>query len=172
MSSQIPIPITKLLEDEEFVTYKVMGKSMEPMIRHDHDLVTIRRKRVGEHFHENDVVLYRQKGILTLHRIVDCLPDGKYVLLGDNCSKKEYGISNEIIIGVVTSFKHNGLHYDIKDTRYLEYVQHLRLTERKRMRRKLLYDILVQHLGFLHPHLLTKIKSFLNKHLLLHSILI
>ena len=145
------------------VTYKVFGKSMEPMISPNRDIVTIQRKTNNVELHENDVVLYRQKGKLILHRIVEVVPGGEYIILGDNCSRKEYGIYEDDIIGVLTSFKHNGIHYDIKDSKYTDYVNRLRASENVRTKRKLIYDILVQHLQFLPTSLYFKLKTILKK---------
>lgn len=155
--------IEDIILTEGVVTYKVKGKSMEPMIIDNRDLVTIRRKKVSDHFVENDIVLYRQKGNLTLHRIVEVLSNGEYVMLGDNCSRKEYGIHDDDIIGILTSFKHNGTHYELTDAIYLSYVQELREKEHIRTRRKLIYDIIVNHLGFLPANVYAKIKNILKK---------
>lgn len=145
------------------ITYKVSGKSMEPMILSNNDIVTIKRKTNSTILHENDVVLYRQKDKLILHRIVEILPRGRYVTLGDNCSRKEYGILEDDIIGILTSFKHNGVHYDITNQKYKEYIKRLRDTESTRTKRKLIYDIIVQHLQFLPQSLYSKLKRFLKK---------
>ena len=45
-----------------------------------------------------------------LHRIVKVLPDG-YVFLGDNCLNKEYGITDQDVLGVMTSFVRDGKEY-------------------------------------------------------------
>ena len=100
---------------------------------------------------------------MILHRIVEVLPEGRYVILGDNCSRKEYNITEDDIIGILTSFKHNGIHYEMTDKRYAVYVKRLRNSEFVRTKRKLIYDILVQHLTFLPPPLFAKVKTCLKK---------
>ena len=157
--------IEEIINSEGIITYKVIGKSMEPMIVPNKDLVTIRRKRDNEYFSENDVILYRQKDKLILHRITSVLPKGEYVLLGDNCSIREYGIKNSDILGVLISFKHNGIHYDVSDVKYLKYIQELRNKERERIVRKRIYDISIQHLNFLPDTWMTYIKNFLKRKL-------
>ncbi len=42
-----------------------------------------------------------------LHRVVE-VREHDYVILGDNCLNKEYGIRDEDIIGVLTAFVRNG----------------------------------------------------------------
>ena len=44
-----------------------------------------------------------------------------YVILGDNCIKKEYGITDDDIIGVMTSFVRKGREYSVTDWRYRLY---------------------------------------------------
>ena len=163
MKREVVQSIEEVLINYGSITYKVSGKSMEPMISPNKDIVTIKRKTNSTKLFENDVVLYRQKGKLILHRIVEVLPKGEYVMLGDNCSRKEYGIFEEDIIGVLTSFKHNGIHYDLTNQKYTEYIKKLRDTEYTRTKRKLIYDIIVQNLQFLPNSLYSKIKSILKK---------
>ena len=155
--------ISEVLKSEKVLTYKVMGKSMEPIIVPNRDLVTIRLKDINEVFQINDVVLYKSKGKLVLHRIVQEASDCNYVLLGDNCSQKEHGISSDDIIGKMVSFKHAGIHYDVNDSNYLKYVSVLRKNETKRMHRKLLYDIITQGLQFLPDNILFKVKGILKE---------
>lgn len=145
------------------ITYKISGKSMEPMISPGRDVVTVQKKANGVTLQENDVVLYRQKAKLILHRIVEVRPNREYVILGDNCSRREYGIVEDDIIGILTSFKRDGVHYEITDSRYIDYVNRLRDSEYIRTKRKLLYDIIVRHLQFLPDCTYSKIKYFLKQ---------
>ena len=70
------------------------------------DLFTITKKQ--GRCRKYDVALYkRADGAYVLHRIVKVLPDG-YVFLGDNCLNKEYGITDQDILGVMTSFVRDG----------------------------------------------------------------
>lgn len=155
------LTIEKLLSVDKQITYKVMGKSMLPMIIPNRDLVTIRSKHPDEVFKEDDIVLYRQKGNLTLHRIVGVMPNKEYILLGDNCSRKEYGISDNDIIGLLTRFKHNGYSYTIDSPKYMDYVKSLRNHRDIRRYSKLVYDIIIQHLTFLQTKTYVKAKRFL-----------
>jgi signal peptidase I len=168
MNKVIKNSIVEVLNNCGSITYKISGKSMEPMISPNRDIVTIKRKTNREKLHVNDVVLYRQKGKLILHRIVKVLPKGEYVILGDNCSRREYGICEDDIVGVLTSFKHNGVHYETTDSKYIDYVKRLRETENVRTKRKLIYDIIVQHLRFLPSSFYSILKSFLKKKIVYH----
>ena len=138
MKRKVVQSIEEILHNNGSITYKVLGKSMEPMIVSNRDIVTVKRKSDGVKLYENDVVLYRQNGKLILHRIVKIQPNGEYVILGDNCSRKEYGILENDIIGVLTSFKHNGVHYEVTDQKYVEYIKRLRNAEYTRTKRKLI----------------------------------
>ena len=75
---------------------------MYPMLRDRRDTIMIRP--VEGRLKKYDVPLYRRgyrRGeAYVLHRIVKVLPDS-YVICGDNCFKKEYGIREEQILGVL-----------------------------------------------------------------------
>jgi signal peptidase I len=49
------------LVSEGVIIYKVVGKSMEPMIRQNRDLVTIIKREPDVKCSENDVVLFKKK---------------------------------------------------------------------------------------------------------------
>ena len=55
-----------------------------------------------------DIPLYkRDNGKYIVHRVIKVSEDG-YVLCGDNCLDKEYGITDKHIIGVMTSVVRDG----------------------------------------------------------------
>lgn len=96
----------KELERKGTITYICKGVSMLPLLRQQRDLFTI-TKRHGR-CKKYEVALYkRADGAYVLHRIIKVLPDG-YVFLGDNCLNKEYGITDQDILGVMTSFVRDG----------------------------------------------------------------
>ena len=154
--------IEYLLNSKKFVVYKIEGKSMEPMLLPNKDIVTIRKKE-NENCKENDVVLYRKGNKLILHRVIQVLPNNKYVILGDNCSKKEYGIFDKDILGILVGFKHNGKHYELNDPKYQEYVGELRRIENWRIKKKFIYDIILWNIRFIPLKTLTTMKSMLKK---------
>ena len=89
MYYQIITPIESFLNTEGIITYKIKGKSMEPMLRSNIDLVTIQKLTPYDILYENDVVLYKHNNLLILHRIVEINKNNEYTILGDNCSLKE-----------------------------------------------------------------------------------
>ena len=90
------------------LTYVTTGRSMRPFIRSGEDLVHLRAKQPGERFSKYDVILYRRaSGKYVLHRIVKVLPDS-YVLCGDNCVDKEPGITDQMVLAVLTGITRKG----------------------------------------------------------------
>ena len=76
---------------------------------------------------ENDVSLYRRGEDYVLHRVVRVLPDS-YEMRGDNCLRREQGITDGEILGVLTGFYRKGGRYcSVKDPRYRLYVRCVRL---------------------------------------------
>ena len=101
-------------------TYTNRGVSMLPLLREHKDLFTIEKKQ--GRYEKYDVVLYkRPPQSFVLHRIVE-VREQDYVILGDNCLNKEYGIRDEDILGVMTSFVRNGREYSVKHKGYQLYV--------------------------------------------------
>ena len=87
-----------LKEDRIFVSTTV-GVSMYPMLRSRRDTIII--EPYEGRLRKYDIPLYRRGSRYVLHRIIDVLPDS-YVICGDNCIEKEYGITDEHILGVMT----------------------------------------------------------------------
>ena len=113
------------------LTYSNVGVSMLPLLRQGQDLFTVEKKgaarcRVG------DVALYRRGGEYVLHRIVAVRPDD-YVLLGDNCVRREYGVTDEDILGVMTGFVRDGKPRSVSAPAYRLYTRFWLGTERPRI---------------------------------------
>lgn len=101
-------------------TYICNGISMLPLLRQKKDLFTISKKQ--GRCKKYDVVLYkRPPESFVLHRIVE-VREKEYVILGDNCMDKEYGITDADILGVMTSFVRNGKEYSVSQKGYRLYV--------------------------------------------------
>lgn len=114
--------IEEYLNQHETLTYRNVGVSMLPMLRQGRDLFTLKRKS-EERCKKYDVVLYRKTPqTYILHRIIKVRPND-YVLLGDNCYSKEYGVKDQSILGVMTSFVHNGKSISIDNLGYRIYVR-------------------------------------------------
>ena len=107
------------LRRKGFFTYTNIGTSMLPLLRQRKDLFTIEQKH--GRCKKYDVVLYkRPPKSYVLHRVVKvCERD--YVMLGDNCINKEYGIRDEDILGVMTSFVRNGKEIPVSHKGYRLY---------------------------------------------------
>ena len=100
--------------------YTNKGDSMMPLIRQDRDLLVIvpAQGRLKKY----DVPLYRRDdGKYVLHRILKVRRED-YVICGDNRWKKEYGISDRHVIGVLSAVVRDGKELSVNDRRYRLYV--------------------------------------------------
>ena len=78
------------------------GTSMMPLLRQGKDSVILVKCEKAPK--KRDVIFYkRPNGQFVLHRILKCSKDGKYLLCGDNQTVLEKGITNEMIIAVVSA---------------------------------------------------------------------
>lgn len=108
------------LEKNGSLTYRNIGTSMLPLLKQGRDLFIVERK-TKERPKKYDVVLYRRPpGQYVLHRIIQ-VRDTDYVLLGDNCINKEYGIKDEDILGIMTGYVRKGKRRSCKSLAYLIY---------------------------------------------------
>lgn len=108
------------LEKKGAFTFSNVGVSMLPLIKQGRDLFTIAKRQ--DKCKKYDVVLYRRQrtSSYVLHRVVK-VRENDYVILGDNCLKKEYGITDDDIIGVMTSFVRKGKEYSVNHLGYRIY---------------------------------------------------
>ena len=113
--------IEDYLKKNGTLTYTFRGTSMYPLLKQGRDLFTVVSK-TSKRCRKYDVILYRRsEHQYILHRVIEvCSND--YIIQGDNCIAKEYGVRDEDIIGVMTSFQHKGKTYNVSDKRYLLYV--------------------------------------------------
>lgn len=112
--------LEEYLKSNGEVTYTNMGVSMMPLLRQGKDVFTLRRKGT-ERCRVGDVVLFRRSsGRYVLHRVIEVRPED-YVIMGDNCYRKETGIRDEDILGVMTSFVRDGREHNIKEPVYRLY---------------------------------------------------
>lgn len=93
--------IEKVLKENKRYVSTTVGISMYPMLRNRKDTIVIEpyKGRLKKY----DVPLYKKGDTYVLHRIVKVLPDS-YVICGDNCINREYGITDDQIIGVLKQF--------------------------------------------------------------------
>ncbi|MBR3268191.1 MAG: S24/S26 family peptidase [Oscillospiraceae bacterium] len=100
--------------------YTNQGDSMMPLIQQDRDLLVI--VPVQGRLKKYDVPLYRRdSGQYVLHRILKVRKDD-YVICGDNRWKKEYGISDRHIIGVLSAVIRDGKEVPVSSLKYRIYV--------------------------------------------------
>ena len=99
-----------------FLLYRNVGDSMLPLIRQGRDLVLVSRKQEGR-LKKYDVPLYRRdSGQYVLHRILK-VRENDYVLCGDNRWRRETGITDRHIVGVLTAIVRNGQKIPVTDWR-------------------------------------------------------
>lgn len=114
------ISYKEYLDQHGSMTYKFKGISMLPLLRQGKDLYTV-RKKTDKRCEKYDVVLYyREPGEYVLHRIIEVREDD-YVILGDNCVNKEYGIKDEDILGVMTAYIRGGKTHSVDEKAYRLY---------------------------------------------------
>lgn len=114
------LTIEQALSTEGLFATTTVGVSMEPLFRERRDTVIIvpAKGRLKKY----DVPLYRRGNDYVLHRVVAVKPDG-YVICGDNCVAKEYGITDEQILGVMTEFYRKGKRYTTAHRGYRLYAR-------------------------------------------------
>lgn len=97
-----------------------VGVSMLPLLRQGRDLFIVEKRGPGR-LKAGDVVLYRRPpDKYVLHRIVQ-VREKDYVILGDNCVKREYGITDDDILGVMTGFVRDGKQHTVTERGYRLY---------------------------------------------------
>lgn len=95
----------ELLNDQGYIIYTNVGDSMLPLLRQQKDIIEIKKKegRVKKY----EVALYKVDGGYVLHRCVSVEESG-YVFAGDHNTYKEYGITDDMVLGVMTRVIRNG----------------------------------------------------------------
>ena len=111
--------IEEAFERNQKFKIPITGTSMNPLLYQGRDFVFI--EKPGRPLEIGDIPLYRRDdGAFVLHRIVGKDVKG-YILSGDNQFLLEYGITDEHIIGVVTSMCIDGRDVDVNDPEYIKH---------------------------------------------------
>lgn len=109
-----------ILEKNGYLAYTNVGVSMMPLLRQKKDVMVIRKKG-EERCRKYDAVLYKVGEKYILHRILK-VREKDYVIVGDNCFRREYGITDAQILGVLTAVIRDGREIKVTDRGYLLYV--------------------------------------------------
>ena len=100
------VSFEQMLESEGQLIYTNVGTSMLPLIRQGRDLMII--EKPNGRLKKYAVPLYkRADGKYVIHRILK-VSDKDYVICGDNCWQKEYGITDANIIGELVGVVRDG----------------------------------------------------------------
>lgn len=111
--------IEDVLAEEGLFVSTTVGVSMFPMLRNRRDTIIV--MPYEGRLKKYDVPLYKRGSDYILHRIIEVLPDS-YVICGDNCIQKEYGITDEQILGVLTGFYRGSKQINMDGFGYKLYV--------------------------------------------------
>ena len=90
------------------------GISMLPLLRNRRDTVVLVKAPIP--LKKYDIPLYKRKdGHFVLHRVIE-KNNGSYVMCGGDQISKEYGITDDDIIAVVSKIVRNGKTIDLKSS--------------------------------------------------------
>ena len=101
------VSFEELLEQNGYLVYTNVGNSMLPLLRQHRDIIEIRKKDPNKRCKKHDAVLYKRGDKYILHRVLK-VRENDYVICGDHNVRKEYGITDEMILGVLTRVIRNG----------------------------------------------------------------
>ena len=92
----------EILEKNKILIFVPGGNSMWPTLKNSGQSVVVVPK-TGR-LKQYDVPLYKRKdGQYVLHRVMEVTPDG-YVMCGDSQFNFEYGVTDDMIIGVMQGY--------------------------------------------------------------------
>lgn len=120
MQNVIKRSFEDMLEEKGAFVYTNVGRSMQPLLRQQRDVIEIKKKDT-ERCKKYDVVLYKRGDIYVLHRILRVLPDG-YIIAGDHNVFVETDIKDENILGVMTKVIRDGKTITPDNVLYKMYV--------------------------------------------------
>ena len=115
------VTFEELLEKDGYLVYTNVGTSMMPLLRQRRDIIEIRRKDPATRCKRYDAVLYKYGDKYILHRVLKVRPKD-YVICGDHNIWREYGITDDQILGVLTRVVRDGKSIYPTDWKYKLYV--------------------------------------------------
>ena len=89
----------ELLNEQGYFLYTNVGNSMMPLLRQRKDVIEIQKK--NGRIKKYEVALYKVEDKYILHRCISVNEKG-YVFSGDHNTYKEYNVTDDMIIGVMT----------------------------------------------------------------------
>lgn len=110
--------LEELLNEQGYLLYTTVGISMMPLLRQQKDLVEIHKK--DRPIRKYDVAMYKRNGRYILHRCIDVTSEG-YVFAGDHNTYKEYDVTDNMIIGLMSRVIRNGKDIDLSSVSYRLY---------------------------------------------------
>ena len=114
------VTFEELLEKDGYLVYTNVGFSMMPLLRQRRDIIEIHKKGT-ERCKKYDAVLYKRGDEYILHRVLKVRPHD-YVICGDHNYWREYGITDDQILGVMTRVIRDGKSIYPTDWKYRLYV--------------------------------------------------
>ena len=98
-----------------------LGDSMMPFLREGRDLMIIEPRPEGRCKRLDAVLFKRPNGKYVMHRILK-VRKNDYVICGDNRCKREFGVPDDWIIGILTGVIRDGKTIPVTNRRYQLYV--------------------------------------------------
>lgn len=107
-----------IIEKQGFFICTPIGTSMNPLLYQRQDTVKLVK---ADNVQKYDVILYlRKSGEYVLHRVIGKNKLG-YILCGDNQFVKEYGITDDMIIGKMEGYYKKEEYIPCTDKNYIRY---------------------------------------------------
>jgi hypothetical protein len=110
--------IKQILSEDGAYVSTTSGVSMYPLLRHRRDTIIV--TPADGRLKKYDVALYIRGEAYVLHRVIKVLPDS-YVIRGDNCIAKEYGITDADVLGKLVEFYRDDKKINMEGTPYRIY---------------------------------------------------
>ncbi len=134
-----------IINEKGFLVSTIVGVSMYPLLRQRKDSVHI--VKIIEPLKKNDVILYqRNNGIYVLHRLISIKND-KYIFCGDNQWQKEYGITDEHIIGKMIGYYKKEKYFSVNTFKFKIYTFCILITRPLRRLRDFAKKIIKRIIG-------------------------
>lgn len=110
------VTFEQVLQEHGVLVCPFIGVSMQPMLRQKRDTVII--VPAENRLRRGDIAMYRYpSGKYVMHRVIR-VRENDYVIRGDNLYRDEIGITDDMILGVVTGFIRRGRQHSVQSLRY------------------------------------------------------